>query len=94
MVLMGQKQKVSCVCIYIFEEKQNKTKQKNLCSPMYSGRHYLYIPGIYTMQPLEGHAAYIIKQEGPGGGRAQQHHHNQAPGHSRKSASQSETKGV
>lgn len=46
------------------------------------------------MQPLEGCAAYIIKQEGPGGGRAQQHHHNQAPGHSRKSASQSETKGV
>lgn len=79
-----------CLHIYFW----GKTKQKNLCSPMYSGRHYLYIPGIYTMQPLEGHAAYIIKQEGLGGGRAQQHHHNQAPGHSRKSASQSETKGV
>lgn len=27
---------------------------------------YIYIPGIYTMQPLEGCAAYIIKQEGLG----------------------------
>lgn len=33
---------------------------------MYSGGHILHIPSIYTMQPLEGCAAYIIKREGLG----------------------------
>lgn len=56
-----------CICIYIFEKI---SLEKYLYSPMYSDRHityiYIYIPGIYTMQPLEGCAAYIIKQEGLG----------------------------
>ena len=46
------------------------------------------------MQPLEGCAAYIIKQEGLGVKVHARRHHSQAPRHSRKTTSQSETKGV
>lgn len=74
--------------IYIFEKIR---LEKYLCSPMYSGGHTVFdIPGIYTMQPLEGCAAYISKWEG----LDVQEPNNQAPRHSRGSTSQSEMKGV
>lgn len=63
--------------LHIFVLGERGKKVEDLYSPMYSGRHIIfiyiyiyvyviYIPGIYTMQPLEGCAAYIIKQEGQG----------------------------
>lgn len=85
--------------IYIFEKQNNL---ENLCSPMYSGRHiiflYIYIY-IYTWYlhdaATRGLRSIHHQTGGPGCGGAQHHHHhNQALRHSRKSTSQSETKGV
>lgn len=53
-----------CICIYIFEKK--KKALRNIYVALCTAADILYIPGIYMMQPLEGCAAYIIKQEGLG----------------------------
>ncbi len=63
-VIMNRKQKrVNIIFAYIFLKK---LALRNIYVALCTAADILYVPGIYTMQPLEGCAAYIIEQEGLG----------------------------
>lgn len=78
-----------CICIYIFEKI---SLEKYLCSPMYSGGHIIYT--WYLHDAATRGLRSIHHQTGGPGRRGAHRRHNQALRHSRKSTSQSETKGV
>lgn len=98
MLIYQKHTRVCCICIYL-SGKEKKKDQEDLRSPMYSGRHIFIEVYIYLVFTQCNHWRAAQHTSSNGRARAWKCTAPPAPpqealGHSRKSTSQSETKGV